>query len=235
MREIKKVLYRDLLDISVKENGEPFVSLDTSQVSCSNQWQMLNSWVSVPSGILVREWVYTKLIRANEILKSTNDSLEICVTYGYRSLGIQTKKFLEILKTKTDNFHEDPIALYEEVHKSIAVPSVAGHPTGGAVDVLIYNTKSKNFLDFGTQIYDFNGCDILNTNISKEAYGNRILLNEVMVESWFAPYYAEYWHFSYGDKEWAFYYNEFSAIYEQKNLKYLEEYAFEKHFQFIEQ
>ncbi len=37
-----------------------------------------------------------------------------------------------------------------------------------------------------------------------------------MTEVWFAPYYWEYWHFSYWDKERAFYYNKQKAIYNQK-------------------
>jgi hypothetical protein len=32
---------------------------------------------------------------------------------------------LEILKTKTDKYYENPLDLYEEIHKFIAVPNVA--------------------------------------------------------------------------------------------------------------
>jgi D-alanyl-D-alanine dipeptidase len=31
----------------------------------------------------------------------------------------------------------------------------------------------------------------------------------------FAPFDGEWWHFSYGDKEWAAYYNKPNAVYEQ--------------------
>jgi len=34
----------------------------------------------------------------------------------------------------------------------------------------------------------------------------------------FTNYAGEWWHFSYGDKEWAKYYGEQAAIYEQVNL-----------------
>ena len=30
-----------------------------------------------------------------------------------------------------------------------------------------------------------------------------------------APYDGEWWHFSYGDKEWAFYYKKEEALYDQ--------------------
>lgn len=32
---------------------------------------------------------------------------------------------------------------------------------------------------------------------------NRFLLQDLMLLVGFAPYYGEWWHFSYGDREWA--------------------------------
>jgi D-alanyl-D-alanine dipeptidase len=116
---------------------------------------------------------------------------------------------------------ENPIDLYEKVHTCIAVPAVSWHPTWWAVDILIINDKTNETLDFWTEIYDYsiNGWSSISyDNISKKAYNNRLLLNKVMTESWFAPYSEEYWHFSYWDKEWAFYYDKEYAIYAQKSL-----------------
>jgi D-alanyl-D-alanine dipeptidase len=115
-------------------------------------------------------------------------------------------------------FYNDPIALYEEVHRSIAVPTVAGHPTGGAIDISIIDTKSKQFLDFGTKQYDYKTKDfyVFSKNILKKAKEKRKLLRFVMIAVGFAPFDGEWWHFSYGDREWAFYYKKQNAIYEQQ-------------------
>jgi D-alanyl-D-alanine dipeptidase len=51
--------------------------------------------------------------------------------------------------------------------------------------------------------------------IGKEAWNNRQLLRYVMLSAGFAPFDGEWWHFSYGDREWAFYYKKPYAIYNQ--------------------
>ena len=38
-----------------------------------------------------------------------------------------------------------------------------------------------------------------------------------MLEEGFAPYDGEWWHFSFGDKEWAFYYKKDKALFNQIN------------------
>ena len=107
--------------------------------------------------------------------------------------------------------------MYEYVHEKIAVPLVSGHPTGGAVDTAIYDNKENKILNFGSEILDYSTtqCYYENENISKEAKENRELLRKSMMEEGFAPYDGEWWHFSYGDKEWAFYYNKKKALYNQ--------------------
>ena len=71
--------------------------------------------------------------------------------------------------------------------------------------------------------YSSNKCYYKNDYISERAKNNRELLRKIMLEEEFAPYDGEWWHFSYGDKEWAFYYNKDEALYNQKyeykNLK----------------
>jgi D-alanyl-D-alanine dipeptidase len=118
-------------------------------------------------------------------------------------------------------YFKEPESLYEEVHRYIAVPSVAGHPTGGAIDVLLVDLNKKLFLDFGSKIYDFSEkkCYIFNPRITSTGKKNRLLLREIMLRNKFAPFDGEWWHFSYGDKEWAFYYKKNNAIYNQVELR----------------
>jgi hypothetical protein len=44
---------------------------------------------------------------------------------------------------------------------------------------------------------------------------NRKMLRDAMMAEGFAPYDGEWWHFCYGDKEWAFYYKKDKALYNQ--------------------
>ena len=112
---------------------------------------------------------------------------------------------------------DDEMEMLEYIHEKIAVPEVAGHPTGGAVDIAIFDEESNAIIDFGSQILDWDTekCYYINDKISEEAKENRELLRNIMTEEGFAPYDGEWWHFSYGDKEWAFYYNQDKALYNQ--------------------
>jgi len=51
--------------------------------------------------------------------------------------------------------------------------------------------------------------------ISKDAWHNRQILRLWMMTAGFVPYDGEWWHFSYGDREWAKYYGMPNAIYNQ--------------------
>lgn len=51
---------------------------------------------------------------------------------------------------------------------------------------------------------------------SPEQAQRRSLLHDLMVAEDFAPFYGEWWHFSYGDREWAAFYNVEKAMYAQK-------------------
>lgn len=51
--------------------------------------------------------------------------------------------------------------------------------------------------------------------VSREAWEARQLLRRAMMSAGFAPFDGEWWHFSYGDKEWARFYRRPGALYDQ--------------------
>jgi D-alanyl-D-alanine dipeptidase len=51
--------------------------------------------------------------------------------------------------------------------------------------------------------------------VSRQAWDDRQLLRRAMMAAGFAPYDGEWWHFSYGDKEWARFYRKPGALYDQ--------------------
>ena len=81
-------------------------------------------------------------------------------------------------------------------------------------------------MDLGTEYnavpHDTNNATFLDSNnISDEAKVNRMILIETMVSAGFVCYPSEWWHWSYGDKYWAYTQKENHAIYsviEEENL-----------------
>lgn len=210
--------YKDLIVMKITENREKFVEINQKIIKFGYIKVMSDMKNFLSGKIIVRKSVYNRLIKAQNDLKIFNPLLDLYITYGYRSPEIQTSLFIKQLRNISENqFFSNPLNLYEAAHKFIAVPTVAGHPTGGAVDLLICNVQNNKFLEFGSKIYDFSSdkCEVFNQNILISAKKNRLLLRKIMMKAGFAPYDGEWWHFSYGDREWANYYKKRGAIYRQ--------------------
>ena len=88
------------------------------------------------------------------------------------------------------------------------------HTTGAAVDISLLDNDGKeiNLSDPFLKYYD--EPHLISTKITKEAQEKRLLLHKLMTEENFAPNKNEYWHFSYGDNDWAEYYKK-KPIYEK--------------------
>lgn len=215
--ESKIPRYEDLLKIKIVDNDEGFVYLDEKKVPNGYLPELSDMKEITGERILVRQSVCEKLISAQEILHKKNKDLTLFVTYGYRGLEIQIERFMKFLKYNINQFYDNPVDLYNAIHPFIAVPSVAGHPTGGSVDITIKNLIDQNFLNFGSKQYDYStkDCYVFVDSMSDEAMKNRMLLRECMTEAGFAPYDGEWWHFSYGERDWAYYVNAPYAIYNQ--------------------
>ncbi len=213
------VRYEDLITIenfNEETDKEEFVLLPLEDDLVIGKYQERRNMLEYGHQIAVRKTVYKKLINVAKKLKEVNENYKIIVVYGFRDMKKQEKYFNEILEEVKDKF-EDEIEMYEYIHEKIAVPVVSGHPTGGAVDAAIYDDVENKILDFGSDILDYSTiqCYYETENISEEAKNNRKLLRKIMMKEGFAPYDGEWWHFSYGDKEWAFYYDNEEALYNQ--------------------
>ena len=96
-------------------------------------------------------------------------------------------------------------------------PICMGHP--GTLPVI--NKKAvEHVLRVGTsiggEIADFSYLDRLSTYssvVSLEQTNRRLLLHDLMIAEGFAPFYGEWWHFAYGDREWATFYHLSEALY----------------------
>lgn len=168
--------------------------------------------------IYVRKSVAKQLKIANGFLQSAMSGTKLQIVYGYRALEIQQSLYEEFYSKMKDEF-ENEKELQEAIHRLVAVPEVSGHPTGGAIDVQIIG-EDRIPLNMGTKIWEFiKDSYTFSPFIRMPEWRNRQVLRRIMVLSGFAPFDGEWWHFSYGDREWAKYYNKPNAIYEQIEFK----------------
>lgn len=201
--------YSSYCDVSVNPVDEPMLPVAGISGLCAKQ--IGNDMVG--KNIYVRETVLNKLKSAAKQLELFDSSLELQVVYGYRSLAIQKRLFGQAMARLSSQYSVNE--LRAAAHRQIASPDIAGHPTGGAVDIQLVDLRGRA-LDFGTKIWSFvPDSYTYSPYISQRAKSNRRLLREVMMLSGFAPFDGEWWHFSYGDREWAKYYGKPAAIYQQ--------------------
>ncbi len=93
------------------------------------------------------------------------------------------------------------------------------HVCGAAMDLELCNAKTGELLDFGTRINDDNEKSFLHCpNLTKEQRGNRLVLLKAMLGAGFASCMSEWWHFSYGDQIWAWFYGEPNSLYSPIDL-----------------
>lgn len=213
--EEKMLDYRDYAKVQVQPVDEPLVPIPTSANLAARQ---IDSAMRAYTGerVFVRRGVLQRLKQAAALLAEQDRRLQLEVVYGYRAMEIQTQLFEKYKAQLALQYSGE--TLLAAVHRLVAVPEVAGHPAGAAVDIQI--VKSGKALDFGTRIHEFvPDTFTFSPFISKEAWDNRQLLRRVMMQAGFAPFDGEWWHFSYGDKEWTQYYGRQAATYGQLNFK----------------
>ncbi len=163
--------------------------------------------------IYVRRPVVDLLYWAGQELKNLDRSLTLKVVYGFRGLEVQTRLFEEAKAALAEQYPDEE-ELIEVAHRQVAVPSVAGYPTGGAVAVEMLRDGAP--VDLGTPIMaPSRDAFTFSPFVSREAWEHRQLLRRAMMAAGFAPYDGEWWHFSYGDKEWARFYRKPGALFDQ--------------------
>jgi zinc D-Ala-D-Ala dipeptidase len=161
-----------------------------------------------------RKMVGEKLVKAQSKLPG---DLRFLIKECYRPLWIQREFFegySEYLRKKFPNW--DEARVYNECSKLNAPVEVAPHSTGGAIDLTLIDANG-DWLEMGTEFnadpMDTEYATFTNAkNISKIAIENRKILSTVMQDVGFVNYPTEWWHWSYGDKYWA-YSNKTNAIF----------------------
>lgn len=171
----------------------------------------------------MRNTVYEKLLQAQAILP---DGLKLCLYEAYRGYDLQESIFQERYNAlRVLNPHMSHEQLFIETTK-FASPNinldgsknVPPHATGGAVDVYLLDHRGQ-VVDMGIHLddtyQDIEGiyCKTDSHAITDEAKSYRKIMGDALSTVGFVNYPTEYWHWSYGDRYWAYHTHHPHAIY----------------------
>ncbi len=215
-----------ILRIPIDDNNEPLVDLTKqSTIAYGPSPEIPNN----TSYTYLRKTVYDKLKEANEQLPK---GMNICLYEGCRSLELQEMIFDEHHENiqsrhpdwSLDDIFNETIKLVSPVTNKDGSQNIPPHSTGAAIDVYLIDDEGRAF-DMGIHpkdwMQDKDGVlSFTDSNlISDAAKINRRIMSHVLSNAGFVNYPTEYWHWSYGDRYWAFVKNQPVAIYGSKSNK----------------
>lgn len=209
--EIVLIADPKVLAIPVVENHEPWVDLRAQTVIKIGPSPEIDNNQDY---FYMRKTVYDKLVQAQALLP---DGMQFCLYESYRSLNLQQQLFTthynDLKKLHPDWSHNE---LFTETTKLVSpvinldgTKNIPPHSTGAAIDVYLLD-KNGNLVDMGMHpkdwLLDHDGSLSLTNSktISETAQKNRQIMNHVLTEVGFVNYPTEYWHWSYGDRYWAY-------------------------------
>lgn len=137
---------------------------------------------------------------------------------GYRPYHLQERYFTNYrhhLETIDPALSDD--VSFQLASRYVAPPTVAPHVSGAAIDLTLIDS-SGNQLDLGTPINatpedSAGGCYFAAENVSREARHHRSVLAAALQAAGLVNYPTEWWHWSYGDRYWAYITGQPAAIY----------------------
>lgn len=200
-----------VLAIPIQENNEPLVDLVKQKDIAYGPSPIVPDNKDYTK---MRKTVYDKLLKAQTTLP---DGLKFCLYEGTRSLKLQQS----IFQARYDLLHKaSPHKSYEELFTESTkfvspVINIDGsqnippHSTGGAIDVYLIDKEGK-VVDMGIHLddtyQDITGvyCKTDSEVISDKAKDYRKTMNKALQDVGFVNYPTEYWHWSYGDRYWAY-------------------------------
>lgn len=205
--ENKRGNFKSIREVPIKENGEPLIDLKEQIIIAYDASFLLEN----PECTKVRKTVYEKLCEAQKLLSS---GMRFELSVGLRSLQVQDKMFKEMYKEVQKKYPQmSEKELFLETSKFVVpvrtwegIQNTPPHSTGGAIDILLIDQEGKQ-IDMGVNVVDPNQEELLRTDsphISVEARKNRDIMAKALSAVGFVNYPAEFWHWSYGDRRWAF-------------------------------
>jgi D-alanyl-D-alanine dipeptidase len=219
---ITLLIHPKVLMIPIKETYEPMIDLKQQNAL------LFGPSPEIPNNhnyTKIRKTVYEKLLIAQRELPLP---LKFCLYECYRSLSLQEKLFQERYhKLKKLHSGWSHPALFRETAKLISPVinldgsrNIPPHSTGGAIDIYLVDEKGDP-VEMGILAKDWmqdtdgslSQTDAL--KISQAAKSYRKIMSDALSSVGFVNYPAEYWHWSYGDRYWAYHSHHPFALYDE--------------------
>ncbi|GMO13358.1 MAG: hypothetical protein Ta2E_02620 [Mycoplasmoidaceae bacterium] len=158
---------------------------------------------SVPNFCL-RKRVYNMLVDAFQYLPK---GCKFKVFEAYRPMEEQIRKWNETeveMKNKHPNLKGQKLIDLMEVYIANPYTIGSGHQTGASIDLTIYDTITKKEYDMGGKWRENSEATMTYcTKLTPLQTRNRLILLNAMLRAGFTNYYEEWWHFCWGEQEWA--------------------------------
>lgn len=207
---------------------EPFVKVTpTKRIQVQMMYPILNMRNAVTE-CFMRKTVYDKLLAASRLLP---EGYGFCIWDAWRPFLLQKELYdsyasmiIRYFKKESLSPEEQHTFLLKYIGDPIMDPyDSPAHTTGGAVDLTL--TKEGKILKLGTEFDDFT--DKTNTNYFEteedcDVKQLRRLLYNVMTEAGFTNLPTEWWHYDYGDNNYAKMSGEdvlYTGVFDAKGMK----------------
>lgn len=166
------------------------------------------------NGIYIRSGLLERLEKAAE---SLDDRYKLVVRAGHRPVEVQQRLLKECMQDYKDDHPEasDQDAL-KHARTFVSDPAISRPPhcCGAAIDVELFDVRNNKLVDFGSAMnVDDDISYLYYEKITAEQKANRMLLLKAMLEQGLASFAFEWWHYSYGDQTWAWFYGKESSLY----------------------
>ena len=224
MREIRQIILIGdprIKDIPVVENNEPLIDLRTEFSTLQFDLERVHVQKESKSISYARREVGSRLVEAQKFLPP---NLRLLVKECHRPMSVQKDFWNGYYAYVQKRFPSwTPEQVYDECSKLSAPLEVAPHTTGGAVDLTLID-QDGHWLEMGTE-FNASPLETQNAtytdaeNISSVAQTNRQILADAMSSVGFVNYPTEWWHWSYGDKYWAYITKHPHALYGSQEIE----------------
>ncbi|HEX6684682.1 MAG TPA: M15 family metallopeptidase [Candidatus Limnocylindrales bacterium] len=188
-----------IAEVPLRECGEPLIDLRSVRAL------RVDPRLADPAGhyALLRRGVTDRLVTAQTVLPAP---IGLLIIEGYRPPELQARYFSERVAALRAQYPQAGSQwLRREAGRYVSPPEVAPHAAGAAVDLTLCTTDGHE-LWMGTEVNDASrpARHTYHPDLDDDATNNRATLIAALTAVGMVNYPIEWWHWSYGDRYWAY-------------------------------
>lgn len=155
--------------------------------------------------------------RVERAAVSLDPKYKLVVRAGHRPGEVQKRLLMDCVQDyKQDNPGVSDEQALAHARTFVSDPDISPPPhcCGAAIDVDLFDTERKEYVDFGSPMNADDERSYLHYGgLTQEQQANRMMLLSAMLDQGLASVAFEWWHFSYGDETWAWFYRQKDSLY----------------------